>query len=216
MSNTYLGPKGPISVEEAARVRVLAYGATPYPDQVTAFESVDELRKWVDGTDYKDGFARAMASVEVAREGFAKDPGKVLVMQQAAVKEVGRKMEELARETGLDPNSRDLFLRATVDPDPLRGPIFRSAQVFDGPGCTGQRLDIPSWRAFPNLGFFGFNDRASSVRVHSFSSLLLCEHVNYAIEGRWTFFFGGLWWSNSFDLEWPLNNGVSSCYCFGR
>jgi hypothetical protein len=213
MPNIYLGPKGIITAEEAAQMQVVVYGACPYPDYVTTFESLDEFRKWSETLPEKDRIAQALQKTELAKATYEKDPFAAMAAQQATIKAIRVQMEGLAEKTGLDPNSHELFLKATVDADPIAGPIFRSAQLFEHPNCTGRRLDIRSWQWYPNLAWLGFDDMISSVRVHAWSILVLCEHSNF--QGQWTWFFGGLWWSNEFNLDHGINDTASSAICIG-
>lgn len=213
MSNIYFGQKGIISAKEAAEKPILVYGATAYPDYVTTFETFDEFRKWSETLKEKDRIAEVLAKTELARQEYLKNPVAVMESQQATIKDTRLKLEALSGKTSLDPNSRELFLKATIDADLFTGPIFRSAQLFEHPNCTGRRLDIRSWQWFPNLGWFGFGDIISSIRVHPWSFLILCVDTNFG--GRWFWFFGGLWWNNEYNLEPPINDTASSVICIG-
>lgn len=215
MSNIYLSQKGVISTKEAAEKPVLVYGATAYPDYVTTFETFDEFRKWSATLKEKDRIAEALAKTELARQEYQKNPVAAMELQQTTVKNIRSKMEALSAKMSLDPNSQELFLKATVDADPLAGSIFRSAQLFEHPNRTGRRLDIPSWQWWPNLAWFGFNDITSSVRVHAWSMLVLCEHPNFDLNGRWQAFFGGLWWDGEYNLDEWMNDRASSAWCIG-
>lgn len=73
-------------------------------------------------------------------------------------------LRELAARTGLAPDSKELFLRATSKADPLEGPIFDPAMLFTGLGFTGRALPV-SYPGIPHLGWFNMNNVVSSVRV---------------------------------------------------
>lgn len=211
MDNLYLGEQGIVSAKEAADAPVVAFGLGPYPNYAFTFNSTESFQQWVDQQPYKDRVAEAMAKTQLAQEVYAKNPDAAVGAQWATTKRLRSEMNALANELGLDVNSRELFLKATVDADPIKGPIFRSAQLFDGPNCTGARLDIPSWTWWPDLSVFGFSDRISSVRVHAWSILILFNDPVFRGASRW--FFGGLWWSNEFNLDPEVNNRVSSAIC---
>lgn len=213
MSNIYLSQKGTISAKEAAEKPILVYGASAYPNYVTTFETFDEFRKWAETLKEKDRIADALAKTERAQQEYLKNPSAAMESQQATVKDIRSKIEALSAKTCLEANSRELFLKATVDADPLAGSIFRSAQVFEHPNQTGRRLDIPSWQWWPNLAWFAFDDIISSVRAHAWSILVLCEHPNFG--GRWQWFFGGLWWPGEYNLNEEMNDRASSAFCIG-
>lgn len=145
MNYVYLGEQGVISAKEASDAPITVFGIAPYPNYAFAFNSMEAFQKWVDQQPYKDRVADALAKTQLARELYAKNPDAAIGAQWAKANRLSSEMEALAKELGLDVNSRELFLKATVDADPIKGPIFRSAQLFDGPNCTGRRLDIPSW-----------------------------------------------------------------------
>ena len=73
-------------------------------------------------------------------------------------------MRELAQRTGLALDSKELFLRATVKADPLEGPVFDPAVLFQTPGFGGQRFLI-GYPGAPDFSWTpGLNDNVSSVR----------------------------------------------------
>lgn len=214
MPNVYLGSKGIIAGEDAAQMQYLVYGACPHPGYVTAFDTDAELQKWIDTLPQKDRIAEGLQKMALAQQAYEKDPFTAMTDQQVTVKSIRTKMEELSAKTGLDVNSTELFLQATVDANLFAGPIFRSAQLFEHYNCTGRRLDIGSWTWYPNLGWFGFDDIISSVRVHYHSLLVLFEHPNFNPDrGQLRFFFGGPFWSNEYNMDPSFNDRASSAYC---
>src|SRR5689334_1759095 len=96
MANTYLGPKGIISAEEAAKMEVVVYGACPYPDYVVAFETQDDFYRWSQTLQYKDRIADGLKRTDVARTYKDKDTFKIVEAQRAAVKETSVKIATLA------------------------------------------------------------------------------------------------------------------------
>lgn len=213
VQNVYLSSKGIISGEDAAQMQIVVYGACPYPNYVTAFDDFDEFRKWAETLPQKDLITQALEKMELAKINYAKDPFGAMITQQATAKRIQAQMNALSQKTGLDPNSNELFLLATVDADPIAGPIFRSAQLFEHSDQTGRRLDIPSWTWYPNLGMYGFDDIVSSVRVHAWSLLVLCENTNFG--GQWRLFVGGLWWDGNYNVDPAMNDRASSAFCIG-
>jgi hypothetical protein len=213
MKSTFLGPDGVISAAEANNFEVLVYGASVYRDHVVAFDSIKSFESWLQTHPSKDRILEGLRRTDAARQLAEKDPQGAQEAQRASVKETATKVDALARKIGSDPNSLETFLKATVDADPITGPVFRSGQLFDEPNFSGRRLDLRSWQWYFDLNSIGFNDIVSSVRVHPWSVVGCYEHAFFG--GRWRWFFGGLWWDNEFQLDPELNNKVSSCFCVG-
>src|SRR5205823_1913570 len=71
---------------------------------------------------------------------------------------------ELAERTGLALDSKELLLKATTDADPFEGPIFDPGILYMGIGFGQLRIYV-FYPGVADLGWVGFNDRVSAVKV---------------------------------------------------
>ena len=144
---------------------VVALGSgLPEKGLAFAFRDWKEFVKFAAKTDAGE----KVASMDERRRKMRKRSGEDLTGLAERLKRRTERIRfdlgELAARTGLAPDSKELFLRATAKADPLEGPIFDPAMLFNGLGFTGPALPV-SYPGIPDLGWFSMNNVVSSVRV---------------------------------------------------
>jgi hypothetical protein len=93
-----------------------------------------------------------------------------------------------------------VFEAATLKRSPLEPPIFESTLLFDDINLGGASLPLPN-APVPNLGWFGWGDRASSMLTSGSLGVLFARSW---FRGA-TFRFGGVglpWQVNLTDVGW--------------
>lgn len=129
-----------------------------------AFRDWNEFVKFSAKTDA----AEKVASMDERRRKMRKRSGEDTTGLAERLKRRTERIQfdlrELAERTGLAPDSKELFLRATSKADPIEGPIFDPAMLFTGLGFTGPALPV-SYPGIPDLGWFNMSNVVSSVRV---------------------------------------------------
>lgn len=114
-------------------------------------------------------FAETIADMDERRRKLSKRSGEnltaIIARRQLVTKRIEADMRELSKRTGLPWGSRELFLRATANADPLEGEIFDPAILWTGAGFTGASLPV-FYPGIPDLSWFpGKNNTTSAVQV---------------------------------------------------
>lgn len=192
-----------IAEEQLRRYPVMAVGnGLPEKNTVFAFDSKQAFNNWAKGTRFAERVSRANKLIAEARKYEKADNAAARERQKAVVDRILKDLNELSRRTGLEPNSKELFLKATVERHPLEGSIFDAALLFERQCFFGRCLPIVG--AFPDLGWFGFDDKTSSMLL-LFGGLFF-EH---------TWFRGRCIWINADPILiceslWGWDNIISS------
>ncbi|MGY1714355.1 hypothetical protein ACI78R_07845 [Geodermatophilus sp. SYSU D01106] len=117
----------------------------PRRDVVYIFEDSGALEEWL-LSQQKDMFAPALERLSVNREEARSveggDTARLRARQKAMAGRILEDLEVLSVATGQPLNSRELFVRATVQASALEGPIFDPAIVWTGPNYTGRALPV--------------------------------------------------------------------------
>jgi hypothetical protein len=200
-----------LSAADAKNAEVIAAGMVAN-NVAHAFKSREEFTKWSSSTRYFDVVQSIEKKTADARKHQKLDHSAIEARQKKLVARVEEDMKDLAARTKLEPNSEALFLRATSESDPLEGPIFDPITAFDsvgsgGIGAPGPWIHLPGG-GWPDLRWFGWNDRISSLRVSGFVTMY--EHIWW--QGR-TLFLAGfpVWYYPNFGF-FGFDNIASSAW----
>jgi hypothetical protein len=184
---------------------VVALGSgLPEKGLAFAFRDWKELVKFAQRTEAGEKIASMDERRRKLRRRSREDTTALAERLKRRTARIEGELRELAARTGLAIDSKELFLRATTKADPLEGPIFDPAMLFTGLGFTGPALPV-AYPGFPNLGWLGFNNLVSSVRVVGLLALF-----NLTWFGGASRVIVGLPFGNVANLG-AFNNIASSC-----
>jgi hypothetical protein len=197
-----------IDKREAAQKSIMVVGDfLPSEAIALTFDSNVEFHKWLEYSKHAEQYYRIEKTIEVLRQReHAADQSRAQRRLRATVDRVTRELKEFAADFDLDPDvaGYELFLKATVERDPLEPPIFDPVILFENAGARGAWLPISDLVYFPDLRWIGWNDRASSVAV--FGSGCLFQDVWFG--GPRLYFWGAPWAFNLAEFGW--NDRASS------
>jgi hypothetical protein len=202
--DAYLLKGKKLTKEEAIKYPILA-AAEGLPDEnvIHAFESQDEFVKWIQSTKYANDAQKALQTIEHAKT-FKDDHAHAKQRQQKLVKRVQEDLEELSTRIGQPLFSPALLRRASIDSPVLEGKILNTCVLWElsgGRGAACPTFGIP----YPDLGWFGWSNRAVSVSVNGF--IVLCDDPWFGGQSVWLFgFFWALFELGAFSFR------ASSCY----
>lgn len=181
--------------------------AGPDPGVINSFESEGMFYEWAAGLDVAEKVREAPRVVAGLRKRQGSDLKNVMASQQRRVKAISAEAEVIAKELGKPVGSPEV-LSIVTGSDRLRGPLFDPMLLWDtpcgGPNCYGSGAWLPVFAPMPDLGWFGYNDRASHVWASGLN--VLCENPWWG--GRWAWIFG--FWSTHFDLRMIAFDNVAS------
>lgn len=192
--------------EEAVRFPSLVAGTDER--RVYAFESDKAVLNWAEDSEHAEVFERMYKRISAAQAYERGDNSVAEARQKANVKRISKEFGLLADRLDLDVGSEELFLKATVDAPILEGSIFDPAVLYDTETYSGSYVALPN-APFPNLGWFGFNDKASSLLVHG--QVVLSENTWF--KGRKVFFFG-IPYGKFVLSQFAFSNRASSAHVF--
>ena len=172
--------------DEVAKYPILAAGFVA-EDLTFVFETQEAFEVWANRTNYAETINSIVTKIVSAKPSEGAENSAVRAKQYKIIDRIKEDMTELAKRTGLNETSEELFLKATTKHDILEGPIFDPITAFDFFG-TGGFAGGGSWihlpgGGWPDLRWFGWNDRISSVRISGVA--LFCEHVWWGGRRLW-------------------------------
>jgi hypothetical protein len=186
----------------SAEASVIAVGSDTPGDEnlVHVLESQDALAAWAKNTSLAEAVARAQDSIAQAQALKGQDLSDRKQQMKAEAEQALSDLQSLAKSTGLEWPSEELFRQA-------HGTILKSAALFDKAGYSGWDQFCLLVSAFPyvELGWFGWNDRASSLWHYGVG--VLSEHPWYL--GRSIWMFG---WTGLPNLAWLDFDNMASSY----
>jgi hypothetical protein len=144
---------------------VVALGSgMPEPNLAFAFPNWSAFLKFMKRRPGGDLIAVLDERRRKLRKRQGEDMTAIAARQAELLRQAEAGMRDLAKRTGLALNSKELFLRATVKADPLEGPVFDPAVVFQAAGFGGQAFFI-GYPGAPDFSWMpGLNNNVSSVR----------------------------------------------------
>ena len=149
------------TLEDAQKAPVILAGTQD--NLVRLFASQAAFRSWAEKSEYAETIAEIQKLIARARKYKNADNSAAIKLQQSRTRKITKELKELARSTGLSPNSKELFQKAAVDYHPLEGPIFDPAILYEHINLGGRALPLISGIGYPDFTWLGFNDIASSV-----------------------------------------------------
>jgi hypothetical protein len=181
--------------EAAERPVTAAVGWLAEENLVLVFDSQQEFMRWAEDTRYAGAFSRIGKTVMEARNYEHSDNEAVRQRQSAVIERISNELNELADRASLEQGYKEVVEAATINRNPLEPPIFESVVLFDGTDLQGAALPLPN-APFPNLGWFGWGDRASSILVTGAVGAL---HARSWFRGA-RFYFGGAGLPSQYNL----------------
>jgi hypothetical protein len=202
--------KGRFIDKEEARKRPIMVVGSILPDDRLAqtFDSDEEFHKWIDHTPHAEKVHQIEKAVAQVRKRQHEDHTQSQRRLKATVDRVTRELHELAARHQLDPREAgyELFVKATVERDPMDPPIFDPAMLYEHVGAKGDCLPLLTVVPYADLSYLLWNDRASSVAVYGAG--FLWEDPWFT--GAKILFYGAPWAFNLTDYGW--NDRASSAY----
>jgi hypothetical protein len=149
--------------EEVKDAPIVAAGSG-LPDKRTGyvFDTEDQFHGWTREIGVSEVVDRLDEATAKGQEYQARADEKLWkTWQTKRVQRITDDLNNLAEMHGLPVTSPELFLKATVDAHPVLGPVFDPYVIFDREGCGGGFLPLVG--TMPKFGWFGYNNKASSV-----------------------------------------------------
>jgi len=175
-----------LTEKQLARYPIIVAGTDlPEKDAVYAFDSRRAFNDWVRSTKFADKVSHANKLRGKAMKYEKTDNTAARERQKLSVDRITNELKELSRRTGLDIASKELLLKATVERHPLESSIFDPVILFDRPTTTGSFLPLLTC-PMPNLGWFGWNDRASCA-LAIFGGVVLFQRTWFRGGQAWIF-----------------------------
>lgn len=172
-----------------AKAPIVAMG-TGLPDSANAaygFKSKAAFETWAAETDHAERVAAGLEVVARRKKLANADHTVARRRQTARVKQIRAELRDLSQRTGLPIGSQELFLKATSEADPVEGAIFDPFILHDTSNFGGGFLPVFGGLPLGDFGWFGFDNRASSVTISGLG--LITEHVWYVGRQFWMFGF---------------------------
>ena len=192
------------------RNSVIAHGpGLSKEEEAFAFATESEFKDWVEKQPSGKQLEGLFEKLVQARAEAAGDLTLVKKRQLAKVKRIEEDLRDLAKETGLEYGSKELFLRATRDSKILEGPVFDPASLFTGANFSGNSIGaaVP----LPDLSWWpGMNNSVTSVRVLGVCILYNGTWFNGA--SRWL--VGAPYFEVASLAGTGFNNVASSAYVY--
>lgn len=159
---TFLQEGRTLAPEKAQKASVILYDADD-PDVAQVFTSAAGLRAWSEKSRHAERLARVEDLARRAKKYKDNDNDAAMKRQASVTKRLTSELKKLSSSTGLPVESMELFRKATVDFDPLMGPVFDPAIIHQHINGGGRLLPFDPGISCPNLGWLGFDNIASSV-----------------------------------------------------
>ena len=202
-----------ISAEDASAFPVLASGPDLTPPNTTiAFSSMESFARWGRTTKYAESIQETLLQISKVqeRERDKASVERIQARQKLIVERYAQDLLELAKHMELEVGSMELFEAASSKADPLQLPIFDPVGLSDTTDPWKWTIPFRDWLPlgggwWPDLGWFGWNDRAVSGRVSGLAAF--CEHTWF--RGRWLWLAGFPVWPYQFGW-WGFSRIISS------
>jgi hypothetical protein len=156
--------QGKIVQRDEVKDAPIVVAGSGLPDKRTGyvFDSEAQLLGWAKEIGVSEVVDRLNEATAKGQEYEGRADETIWKAWQAKrIQRITDDLNELAEMHGLPVNSPQLFLKATVDADPVLGSVFDPYLIFDRTGCGGGFRPLAG--LMPNFGWFGFNNKASSV-----------------------------------------------------
>jgi hypothetical protein len=170
------------------------------------FDTLEAFHRFIAGTRHGDAVRRTR---DAAGRSKPLKPADVETLKTKTYK-IERELSALAERTGLAPNSRELFERATVKREPDEPEIFDATLLFQDPGFGGAA--VPLYGDVYDLDALGgWRGRVGSVL--SDRSLTLFSDTGFRGNQCWVFAPQG-GYATVDDLGWF--NGLAASLLYQR
>jgi hypothetical protein len=189
---------------------VIAHGSgLSKKKEAFAFTSEREFKAWIVKQPIGEKLEGMFKQLAKARKEATGDLALLKKRQLAKAERVEQDLRQLAKDTGLEYGSKELFLRATRDSKILEGPVFDPASLYTGANFTGSSISaavpLPNLSWWPNM-----NNKVTSVRVVG-----VCILYKKALFRGSSLFLAGVPFYEAASLAGTgFNNAASSAYIY--
>ena len=177
---------------------------------IRAYNSEESFYQRASRSPFQAAFANVIGTVALARAFENDDHERAVRVHRSRAEWIKRELEELSSEESL--SGGKLVQRAGYAAPLIEGPLLRTAVLYEHRDGSGNACFLLSLFPLPILGWFGMNDKGSSLHFSGVG--VLYEHDWY--QGR-SFWFGGLhFWMPPMQLSFVRFEDIaSSAYCLG-
>ena len=143
------------------------------------FDSEDEFDRFVADNEHRDQVRRNLEAAKGAKRPTDADVRDL----KSKTERIDRELKALARRHGLEPHSRELFAKATVDRGDDEPAIFDATLIFENPGFVG--APAPVYGDIYRLADIGWSTRVESLFTDR--SLILYSEEGFGGAQYWVF-----------------------------
>ncbi len=132
-------------------------------ETIFGFTTLGKLEAWLTKQDpsEQDAYQQLQRLTRRALEMRAShDEKRLRALQQATIERAAQRLEERLQANGVKSHESDRIHDLLVNYDPLEGP--HSAVLYQHENFGGRWLYLPCGGAYPDLGWFDFDNRTSS------------------------------------------------------
>jgi hypothetical protein len=175
---------------------------------ILGFTSQKLFEEWTKKEGLLDRYKRGRQTIGNTRRHIkpglpARKQEEIRQLQVKMVKSANRQFAEVLKKHGILPHEIKKIGSLRENYDYFRGPVINSALFFIGVRHTGNLIYLPSGWAYPDLRWFGFDNRISSGIAWWPGTVILFENTWFGGRPFW------LWGSRGF-LGWFDNRASSA------
>ncbi len=152
-----------------------------------AFTNEAKLEKWLEKKnlieDYKKNKEFNKRAMKKLSKGDEEEIKKHQIKMVEDSTEVFRKM---LKENNIEQNEVEKIKKLFEEQDPNYGPILRCLVIYEHTWYRGSYKFLYSRTSYPNFGWYGFNDKISSI-LCIFHNATFYEHTKYGGRQLWLF-----------------------------
>ncbi len=187
---------------------------------IYGFSDEEKMEKWLKEKNlFKEHEKHKELMKKIKKERSPEELEKIKQYQIKQVEKDTKKFTEILEKHNLKPEQIDELEKLSEDYDPHFKQKPRSLYLYDrvwwgglyiklrgGHQYCGKRYSI----AYPDLGYFGFDNKASSLKIN-------CSSYGYIYTDKWykgAYFY---FWVNLHDLNfwgWGFGNSISSAIVY--
>lgn len=197
----FLGPAGVLDESEASEFPVILYGnrLPLHDDMALCFEDDEHFRRAAQQLREWPRIEEVLGTLERMEEIQQQaDQAAIEMLQRHLVEQLDDKLRRFVEVLGESELTDELQVRAMQGQPPLEPAVFDPVLLYDRPFATSPPTGAPEnsstlplpggW--WPDLGWFGWGDRARGSRI--FGLTVLCDLSWFRGAKRWLVGFNGL------------------------
>ena len=146
---------------------VIALGEElPEPGAAFAFQDWAAFKRFVKGTPIAESIAGLDERRRKTLERGDQNVEAAIARRRLVAERIDSDLRELSERTGFPWGSKELFIQATGEADPIEGSIFDPAMLYTSANFTGSALAVVASLGAPDLGWFpGMDNAVTSIQV---------------------------------------------------